>query len=283
MLLEVLSVILGMVLPSFELVSRLILTAYLSAYFPFYPRSLCHPSPSQDLKHAAVASPKHSAFSTSLCTPLPVIVFVQAAHGAEVLSLAFSPIMVPAPVPVTTAVAVTPSVSSSSTSSNAPGTATTASSSTPLSGIGEGADVKELGSESEAVDERLWEAINPLAPGARQRLREAQSKDGEDSQVLVLLASASRDRLVHIFDASTSLSTHKSQGCCSSTAGGDGDGVGFGLATEMELGEQGDACKRTRLGEAICKYSLLKTLENHSGAVTAVKFAKDGSRCEQRC
>ncbi|CAM9980028.1 unnamed protein product, partial [Sphacelaria rigidula] len=48
---------------------------------------------------------------------------------------------------------------------------------------------------------------------------------------LVLLASASRDRLVHVFDA------------------------------------------------ASC-YPLLKTLDNHSSSVTAVKFSRDGKRCE---
>lgn len=125
---------------------------------------------------------------------------------------------------------------------------------------------------------------------------------------LVLLASASRDSLVHVFDASLSSRRGATSGgrggaeaataaaltaSASSERGGarvgGGGGVGgatTGLATAggVEARLSGNAIAvntgaRGTAAAAAAGFPLLKTLDSHSGSVTAVKFSKDGKRC----
>ena len=128
---------------------------------------------------------------------------------------------------------------------------------------------------------------------------------------LVLLASASRDRLVHIFDASLSSSCGgrgagaattpaasasaflKSDGGLRVGGGGAGgvtavgqarvgarEGLGgldarlSGKVAAMNAGVGADIAVVAAAG-----FPLLKTLDSHSGSVTAVKFTRDGKRC----
>lgn len=132
-------------------------------------------------------------------------------------------------------------------------------------------------------------------------------RDGSGTP-LVLLASASRDRLVHIFDASLSSSCGgrgagaattaaasasaflKSDGGLRVVGGGAGgvtavgqarvgarEGLGgldarlSGKVAAMNAGVEADI--------AAAGFPLLKTLDSHSGSVTAVKFTRDGKRC----
>ncbi|CAM9820841.1 unnamed protein product [Chrysoparadoxa australica] len=81
------------------------------------------------------------------------------------------------------------------------------------------------------------EAVRPLDPDASSKLSQGTPA--------VLLASASRDRLVHLFDASED----KSRG-----QGTNDPGQGTG------------------------QYALLQTMDNHSSSVTAIKFSMDGKR-----
>lgn len=152
------------------------------------------------------------------------------------------------------------------------------------------------GAEALMAPSQRWRAIDPLDPGAREDLAHARGDGdssssstttssscssssnsssvqgvdnvdhggGKGSSVLVLLASASRDRLVHIFDASANPTI---------TAAG-------GMAKVAESSRDYVSTGRRPAAAARCRYPLLKTLDNHSSSVTAVKFSKDGQRCE---
>lgn len=126
---------------------------------------------------------------------------------------------------------------------------------------------------------------------------------------LVLLASASRDRLVRIFDASLSsrgirgpeaAALAATSASASLESGGVriGGGAGGG-SVAMRFGIEGAVEEPSDLGgsptgkatvtstgagvgaetAAASGFPLLKTLDSHSGSVTAVKFTKDGKRC----
>lgn len=134
---------------------------------------------------------------------------------------------------------------------------------------------------------------------------------------LVLLASASRDRLVHVFDASLSSSggargggarcaeaateATASTSAFSASGGVTGGAVAAGQAREGgAAGLNGFDARFSFSGKAaavnagagvgagtaaetaavaVAGFPLLKTLDSHSGSVTAVKFTKDGKRC----
>ncbi|CAN0050576.1 unnamed protein product, partial [Scytosiphon promiscuus] len=130
----------------------------------------------------------------------------------------------------------------------------------------------------------------PKAPtGSRQ------SAGRLDCRPLVLLASASRDRLVHVFDASrhphpcdeggrhggdpvvaaAAKIASESGGTSGLREKGDGAaaaGAGKKAAAAARDGASG------RVGVTAAGYPLLKTLDSHTGSVTAVKFSKDGKR-----
>lgn len=157
-----------------------------------------------------------------------------------------------------------------------------------------------IGTSASAEIEKLqkaqaWAAIDPLFDAlAAEKLSRAKSSfhvDGDEGVggkgesvgsrrgPVVLLASASRDHLVRIFDASgigypcagvDSGARRRPHGGVSCVDGGGGDGTGErGLAGEEGGGQEsrGRGC-----------LPLLKTLDDHSSSVTAVKFSKDGKR-----
>lgn len=122
-----------------------------------------------------------------------------------------------------------------------------------------------------------WDAIDPLAPNAAKRLMDARAGGRERAVELVLLASASRDRQVHVFDASANPHARRLE---SEAPASEGDTSDVGFRGETEAGNQAKRRDRSRSGEETTTcFPLLKTLENHSGSVTAVRFSKDGKRC----
>lgn len=141
------------------------------------------------------------------------------------------------------------------------------------------------------VQTRDWEAIDPLDPNAAQKLRRPRevgssvvsTGDSEDSgsrgrggdnpsccHYLVMLATASRDSLVRVFDASP----EDGPTICGSRRGeeqAEPTTVKGGQRMSPRSEEKGETVGR--------RLPLVKTLENHSSNVTAVKFSKDGKRC----
>lgn len=152
---------------------------------------------------------------------------------------------------------------------------------------------------------------------------ESQRHQSDSCAPLVLLASASRDRLVHVFDASlssrgargggrgavaeTAAATPPSASATTTAsfesggvymrgrAGGGGGGAAGAQARDglaggpagVEARASGEATTATATAEvgaaamaaAAPGLPLVKTLDSHSGSVTAVKFTKDGKRC----
>lgn len=244
----------------------------------------------------------------------------QAAHNAEVLCLAFSPVLVPVPPAVTPcSTAPHPSPPAPPPPSTTAATITTIHTSASTGGVadtiksidsdagenktGLSADVttsEAAGAAGSSGERQRWVAIDPLDPGSVERLtvaRDGVSADvscssgggggsrksgGERGTVLVLLASASRDRLVHIFDASANLRPPREwEGSAAAVGGGKDDSLDGRRLGRGQEGEEGVGEERRKMGAAgvaSCCYPLLKTLDNHSGPVIAVKFSKDGKR-----
>lgn len=229
-----------------------------------YTRTRTVHSPTSPFKHTDPSPRRCSCSLPSLPSPMPfpppptLLCVLKAAHDAEVLCLAFSPILVP--VPPTSPVSPAPATSRTSSPTHA---STDADANPNLSGGG--AASGGGGAPSSGAQSQKWEAIDPLGSTVASdgSARAGESDDGREKgdTALVLLASASRDRLVHVFDASAS------RGWMDPA---DGDGERRGDAGKGDCGGEG--------GYKSC-YPLLKTLDNHSSSVTAVKFSKDGKRC----
>lgn len=172
--------------------------------------------------------------------------------------------------------------------------------------VSTGAD-ERLGKRDTDVEHGNHEAdsigVRPNAEltGERQHQR--------DCLPLVLLASASRDRLVHVFDASA---PSRSGGAATTTATaaafspGESDDIGSSAGRSREAGgragreeiemakssgaetENSGGTKKANSGAAAetagvqaavaAGFPLLKSLDSHSGSVTAAKFSKDGKR-----
>lgn len=236
----------------------------------------------------------------------------QAAHDAEILCLAFSPVLVPIPANV-------PQPAATAAAGDGPADARAATRTDPANagstnehvvdnhakcaektarqqpgdgGGGAASPVAKtpavaaatVGGESAAVPAQRWRAIDPADPGVKEKPARAERGGagnggddlgsdksicgadrgyGEGNPALVLLASASRDRLVHVFDASANPAARGRDGTVKRKVA---EGIGSG-------GLHRSAAR------ASC-YPLLKTLDNHSSSVTAVKFSRDGKRCE---
>lgn len=209
------------------------------------------------------------------------------------LSLAFSPVMVPA---TTSSMPVVPSGPASPPSPDSASRAQTVSANgSPTSGQVDADSKARIVTSSDAGEtpgaapggtpgalvgasgQHGWDAIDPLAPNAAKRLMDARAGGGERAVELVLLASASRDRQVHVFDASAN--PHACR-LASEAPASEGDTADVGFRGETEAGNQARRRDRSRSGEERASgFPLLKTLENHSGSVTAVRFSKDGKRC----
>ncbi|CAM9265955.1 unnamed protein product, partial [Hapterophycus canaliculatus] len=157
--------------------------------------------------------------------------------------------------------------------------------------------------------------VGQVRPEARVGAQ--QNGEGCDRCPLVLLASASRDRLVHVFDASrhprpldgggqSGVGMVAAATKTASESGGVDDGGGGGDREREVVGMEDErrgisSDLRAKGGDAdsVAKkvttvaagswaggrtevkttgYPLLKTLDSHTGSVTAVKFSKDGKR-----
>lgn len=214
----------------------------------------------------------------------------QPAHGAEILSLAYSPMLVPhlAGSPPTT----TPSTSPPSSGEREPALGGV-SGEIPRychNAVTAPAGVRVSATLATMVQTQDWEAIDPLDPNAAQKLmrpREVGASmgltgDSEDSgsggrsrgnksccHYLVMLATASRDSLVRVFDASAEGGP---------TRFGSRRGEEQAERTAMEGGQRMSPRSEEK-GEVRRRLPLMKTLENHSSNVTVVKFSKDGKRC----
>ncbi|CAM9720676.1 unnamed protein product, partial [Laminaria digitata] len=258
----------------------------------------------------------------------------QEAHDAEVLCLSYSPIMLPTLVAASATATATAAATAAAAAAAAASETKSRSPKSRVGseyggGIGGGGGLKGVHGEAagagtgEAV--LRWEAIDPLDPLAAEKLllrragaagnRGSSSGSGggggrgggggqgdggakgnpdDDRQPLVLLASASRDRLVRVFDASSTLS--KCDGCkqvdgrrgdiLGDTEAGPRAGIkvaGGGVGGDVEGGGGGggsgvwDGDGAAGAVAAGC-FPLVKTLDYHTGSVTAVKFSKDGKR-----
>lgn len=146
------------------------------------------------------------------------------------------------------------------------------------------------------VQTRAWEAIDPLDPNAAQKLMRSREVGGGVGSTgdragsgsssgsggrggsnkscchhLVMLASASRDSLVRVFDASA-----EDEPTSFGVRRGEERAERMAVAGGQTMSPEGPRSEEK--GEVGRRLPLVKTLENHSSTVTSVMFSKDGKR-----